>query len=253
MLKTRAALLTGTIDSGVFHNTGNRIINIEERLKQYQNSITNYIENSAFDIIIFGENSGYPFNYQVFEKLAEKNGKCFEYVRCPGYIEGTIKHGKSYGEARLIEDTLERSRLLMDQDCIYKLTGRIFLRNSEAICRTMNRMKNEFIIYKNKQWCLTNIFKFSKKDYLSYWKNVYNFCDEKSGKDIEVVFFEIIESAVKKGLEVGSFSVWPYFDGIQGATLESYTGNICERTLRTVMCKCGFFTYGTFLSDILRF
>lgn len=41
-------------------------------------------------------------------------------------MEETIRCGKSYGEARVIDDILKRSELLQTEDIIYKLTGRIF-------------------------------------------------------------------------------------------------------------------------------
>lgn len=237
------ALLTGTIDSSVFQNTGNKIQNIAERLKQYETSITRYITDSVFTTIVFAENSGHPFDSKKFEELATQYNKKFEYIKCPSYIEPTIKHGKSYGEARLIDDALKMSTLLKNHDCIYKLTGRIFLQNSQTICNTCNKFKNEFLVYNTKRWCFTNIFKFSKSDYMHYWKNVFEKCDEPSRHDIEFVFYDTIESATKTGLEVGSFSVWPYFDGIQGATLEPYSGRLYERVGRNLLCKLHAFYY----------
>ena len=243
-------LLTGTIDSGVFNNTGNRIQDIPTRLSQYESSITSYIADSVFDHIVFAENSGYPFPYEKYIELAQVYGKQFEYVKCPSYISETVRRGKSYGEARLIDDALRISQLLQNADLIYKITGRIFLKNSVAICSSMQKHKNEFLVYDSKKWCLTNIFKFSKTDYLNHWEKVYEQCDEKSRNDIEFIFFRILENAPE--LDVGSFSVWPYFDGIQGATLEPYSGNIIERTLRNILCKLGCFHFGSVASKLLK-
>lgn len=245
-------LLTGTINTEIFNNTGNKICDIKERLNQYENSIYRYIRDSEFSTIVFGENSGYPFDARKYECIANTYGKKFEFVSCPSYVEETIRCGKSYGEARVIDDILKRSELLQTEDIIYKLTGRIFLENSKDICKTANKRKNEFIIYDNKKWCFTNIFKFSKNNYLKYWDKVYEQCDEKNGNDIERVFYQIICEAVKEGLDVGSFNVWPCFDGIQGATLEPYTGGKMERCLRSFLCKAGCFTYGTKASKFLK-
>ena len=251
MKDNNCLLLTGTIDSGIFHNVGNRITNTSVRLEQYVNSIKKYIEDSAFNIIVFGENSGYDFDDLGFIELANKHGKQFEYVRCNSYIEATIKGGKSYGEARLISETLQTSKLLANEDIIYKCTGRVFLKNSIQICSTKYKHRNEFIVYPNKNWCFTNIFKVSKSDFLKYWIKAYEQCNEREGRDIERVFFDILTSVEE--IDVGSFSVWPYFDGIQGATLEAYSGGLAERTLRTIMCRLGFFSYGTLTSKIMRF
>ena len=70
-------LLTGTIDANVFNNVGNRICNTSIRLQQYESSITRYIEDSVFDIIVFAENSGYEFDYKKFEELATDLDKRF--------------------------------------------------------------------------------------------------------------------------------------------------------------------------------
>ena len=98
------ALLTGTINTEIFNNTGNKICDIKERLNQYENSIYRYIRDSEFSTIVFGENSGYPFEARKFECVANTYGKSFEFVSCPSYVEETIRCGKSYGEARVIDD-----------------------------------------------------------------------------------------------------------------------------------------------------
>ena len=116
----------------------------------------------------------------------------------------------------------------------------------------MKKHRNEFIVYDSKKWCFTNIFKFSKKDYEKYWTDIYKSCNESEGRDIEREFFKIIEKAVAEGLDVGSFKVWPYFDGIQGATLEAYSGNVLERILRISLCRMKCFTYGSKASKILK-
>lgn len=249
-MKEKTVLLTGTIDSGVYSNVGNKICNIEDRLSMYMNSVENYIKESAFDQIVFAENSQYEFPASDFYRMAERYNKKFEYVKCPSYVEDVLKHGKSYGEARLIDDALRNSELLKNCLTIYKITGRIFLKNSKKICKTIDKHKNEFIVYMCKKWCFTNIFKFNKQDYLKYWEKIWEKCDERTGKDIEKVFFEVIDK--NRNLDVGCFSVYPYFDGIQGATLTPYSGNFIERRLRNVLCGLKVFTYGTLTSKVLK-
>ena len=246
----KTVLLTGTINSALYHNTGNKIQNVQERYQMYLKSIERYIKESVFDNIVFAENSQYPFKISFFLKLAKEYNKKFEYVRCPSYIKQTIEHGKSYGEARLMDDALKISELLQNAPTIYKVSGRIFLKNSKAICKTVKSHRNEYIVYTGKGWCFTNIFKFNKEDYFWHWANVWEKCDEKSGHDIEKVFFKVLDE--NRNIDVGCFSVYPYFDGIQGATLEPYSGRLPERLLRSVCCKLGVFTYGTMASKMLK-
>lgn len=248
--ENKTVLLTGTIDSALYNNTGNKVKNIRERYHMYTESIEAYIRKSVFNNIVFAENSQYEFPEDRFSEIAHKYSKQFEYVRCPSYIRETISHGKSYGEARMIEDALKTSSLLQESSTIYKITGRIFLKNSKDICKTLKRHKNEYIVYMSKKWCFTNIFKFNRAAYITYWDNIWKRCDEKSGNDIERVFFKILDE--NPNLDVGCFSVYPYFDGIQGATLKPYSGKKSERMLRSALCKIGAFTYGTTTSRMLK-
>ena len=124
--ENKTVLLTGTIDSALYNNTGNKVKNIRERYHMYTDSIEAYIKESVFDNIVFAENSQYDFPADRFFEMTKKYNKKFEYVKCLSYVEKTIKHGKSYGEARIIEDALKMSNLLQESSTIYKITGRIF-------------------------------------------------------------------------------------------------------------------------------
>lgn len=119
-------LLTGTIDSSVYNNKGNRITDISERLLQYESSIQKYIESTPFNPIVFIENSGYNFDEKKFKDLAELNGKQFEFIEGSICFEEITSKGKSYGDAFLIHEGLSKSRLLSDCSFFYKITGRIF-------------------------------------------------------------------------------------------------------------------------------
>ena len=112
MKETYPLLLTGTIDSSVYNNTGNLIRNIDERLKQYEMSIRKYITETPFDVIVFIENSGYRFDEFKFQELANKYNKQFEFISGKICKEEILEHGKSYGDAYLIAEALRRSQLL---------------------------------------------------------------------------------------------------------------------------------------------
>lgn len=71
MITDYTVLLTGTIDSSVFNNIGNIITDTNERLSQYEESLTRWITESVFTRIVFAENSGYPFDYNYFCNLAK--------------------------------------------------------------------------------------------------------------------------------------------------------------------------------------
>ena len=241
-------LLTGTIDSEVYNNTGNLIKDIQVRLTQYENAIERYIKDTPFNPIVFIENSGYKFDDMKFENMAADYGKNFEFISGKVCVEEIIEHGKSFGDAYLIAEALEKSQLLSTCQYFYKITGRIFLKNSKKICKTVNKYRNEFIIYTGMGWCLTNIFKANKEDYLRILEDVYKDCDEVTVNDIEISFYKRLMNA---DIEMGSFETYPYFEGTMGATGRSYSGKLPERILRNVMAWTHCFSKGSLTSKML--
>ena len=241
-------LLTGTIDSSVYNNTGNIIQNVAERLNQYESSIEKYISSTPFDIIVFIENSGYAFDELKYKKLAKIYGKEFGFI--PGKIckDEILAHGKSFGDAYLIAEALEKSSLLANVEFFYKISGRIYLKNAKSILRTKNKYRNEFIMYQGKKWCFTNIFKANKEDYLSVLNDVYLDCDEISVNDIEISFFNRLCTS---DISMGSFYTYPYFEGKMGATGENYSGRLVERIIRNIMARLHFFTKDSLTSKLL--
>jgi len=243
-------LLTGTIDSGVYGNTGNLIKDVQTRLMQYESAIRRYIEETPFDAVIFIENSGYAFDVEKFVRLAHKYNKEFEFISGKIYVKEVKQHGKSYGDAYLISEALQKSELLSGCEYFYKITGRIFLKNSKQICTTVNKFRNEFIIYTGMGWCMTNIFKAHKEDYLKILGDVYHDCDETSVQDIEISFYKRLMAA---DIKLGSFESYPYFEGKMGATGQNYSGNKPERIVRNIMARLHCFAKGSRTSRIIRF
>lgn len=96
-------------------------------------------------------------------------------------------------------------------------------------------------MYQGKEWCFTNIFKANKEDYLAVLNDVYLDCDEKNRSDIEISFYRRLSSSA---LSIGSFHVYPFFDGVMGATGENYSGGLGERIIRNLMARFHFFTKG---------
>lgn len=84
-------LLTGTIDSRPFDGDG---IDLKYRLESYENSIKRYICDTKFNPIVFIENSGYDFEYEKYEKLAQEYGKQFEFINGTVCNKEVKEHGK---------------------------------------------------------------------------------------------------------------------------------------------------------------
>lgn len=241
-------LLTGTINASVYNNVGNIIQDVSVRLEQYETSIEKYIRETPFDKIVFIENSGFSFNEEKYKDLATEYGKEFEFISGKICKEEVLARGKSFGDAYLVSEALQKSVLLRNVDLFYKISGRIFLKNADKICKTKKIYRNEFIMYQGKGWCFTNIFKVNKEDYLTVLNDVYLDCDEKTRNDIEISFFNRLNSS---DLSIGSFHVYPFFDGVMGATGENYSGGLGERIIRNLMARLHFFTKDSLSSKLL--
>ena len=242
-------LLTGTIDSGKYNNTGNLITDINERLSQYESAISRYITETPFTDIVFIENSDYPFDSEKFINLAQKHHKRFEFIHGKVCREETIQKGKSFGDAYLVYEAVTQSVLLKECEFFYKITGRIFLKNSKQICRTAVKYRNEFIIYTGMGWCLTNIFKVNKQDYIDVLLDVYKDCDEKTTNDIEISFYKRLTNS---SIPLDSFTTYPYFEGRMGATGRNYSGNSLIRFIRNVLARIHCFKYNSKTSFLVK-
>lgn len=236
-------LLTGTIDVSNSYGGRNKVVinNTKERLQQYESAIYRYICESAFDVIVFVETSNYPFEEEKYKALAEKNNKKFEYITFVGNAEKVKEKGKSYGEAEAILFGITNSRLLQNEEIIYKGTGRIFLKNSKKIVKNKDKTRNEFISFSKIDYgrCVTWFFKFNKDDYLKYFSDVQYRCDENKGYDIEKVFFETI---VNNKLDQRVFSQYPRMNGIMGGLGIKYDKSPLKYFIFDILLKLGFFT-----------
>ena len=236
-------LLTGTIKPG--NNCSEE--RVQERLLEYEQSIEKYICNTRFNPVVFIENSGYEFDVYRFEQMAKGENKAFEFVRGTACEKKVVLHGKGYGDGLLIYEGLTKSILLKDVPFFYKMTGRIFLKNSDDMLKSCNKHRNEFISYDGMGWCITYFFKANKKDYLDVLGNIFLDCDDKSRRDLEICTWLRLQ---KSDLDVGSFDNYPDIDGKMGDSNILYTKSKMEHKVRTIMIKLGIFTMNSKMSSL---
>lgn len=241
-------LLTGTIDTGAFGNNNVVVTNTEERLSQYIEVVENYVQNSPFDLIVFAENSGYPFPSEKMAELAQRAGKVFEFIFIETSREKTAAFGKSYGEAYLITQAIERSRYLKSCSFVYKSTGRVFLQNADQICETAFNGRSEFITIRHRQACLTVFFKLSLADYQRGLSVLPEYCNEKEGMDIERGFYRLLS---EKQIEYACFPVYPQLHGVCGTNGGPYDKSAKNLLIKNQMIRFGLFS-NTELSGIQK-
>lgn len=244
MNKRYVLLLTGTIAPALFNKSDDpnairiNLMDQNERLRQYEAAITGYLKNSAFTDVVFAENSCAEFDYKKFEELARKNGKNFEYIpRALGeeQIARMRKCGISYGEADLIDYAIKTSRLISSAETIYKVTGRIFLRNSKKI---VGKNTTAFIARNKIHWLDTQCFRLNKNDYLNYLSAALPLIDDYNMGNIEHVWCVLLE---KSAARVDTFKRYPRLSGKVGSSGLSYDKPLWKYILFDFLCLIGYF------------
>ena len=260
----RVIILTGTIDPGCFSINDKKmnvqLTNSEDRLNQYKKAIRYYIEESVFSDIIFIENSGYDFYTEELDRAAIQFGKNFEFIRqnlTEKQKSSMLSRGKSYGESLLIDYAIRNSKLACNCDEVWKATGRLYIKNinkivkhsikgtNEAICNNSRR----FIHYKDNwpgKWIHTELFKINKDDYLKYFSNNWELCDDykdsvgwRSMHSIEQVWYQI---AYDNHLCFKNFYEYPYIQGINGSSNMKYNDSLIRIFYKSILCKVGFYS-----------
>jgi hypothetical protein len=143
MHSNEALLMTATINVA---NTLFAAINSpEERLFQYLCSLISWIKLTRIDTIIFCENSNTSYDFGKIIEFANNEGKTLEVLVFNGN-QGAQRSGKGYGEGRIIEYALKKSKNLKDDVNFYKITGRLFVNNFEEIQQKHANTPNVFKI-----------------------------------------------------------------------------------------------------------
>lgn len=237
-------LLTGTIKPFSDDVSDRRV---EERLQEYESTITRYIVETKANPIVFVENSNYNFNSEKFRKLAESYGKKFEFVKGTISVEQVKQHGIGYGDGLLIFEGLTKSKLLQRVKFFYKVTGRIFIENFDKIVRSAYWHRNEFISYDGIGWCMTWFFKANLIDYLSALGDIYKDCDDKSLRDLEICVWMRL---TKSNLKINSFCCYPFTKAKMGDTDKAYISGRNEYMLRNLLIKLHVFTMNSVASKL---
>lgn len=237
--KVSKLLMTGTIDTSTFNNTGVVVTNTLDRLNQYEKAIETYIRYSDFEYIVFSDNSGYKFDYEKFKNMAQDYNKEFEFISLPGYYNETLNYGKSYGESRLITDTINKSTLINDKDVIFKVTGRVYVKNINKLIKKMRKYDNVFISYNKSKYVLTSFFKVKVSDYNRILSDAYNDCNDNIDMNLESVYYKRL---LKIKSRVKCFKYYPDLDGIIGGFGFKYNKPKWNLFIRNILIKLGFFS-----------
>ena len=209
----------------------------EVRKSEYMRNLERYICNTLFDSIIFAENSGYVVDYTNLQEMAKAQGKELIVLDVSrGADTGTM----SSGEARIMQQALEMCPFLSDNDDIWKVSGRVYIRNTTPILKRTKKTKGNVFLYSRKYdsfqtwFCRLNVGDL-KRFFLTdaAVQRMREYC-------IEYVWMDIWRENLHE-IKVRRFPEYPEAEGINSSG-NPYTVAKWKHILRTIMLYCGRFT-----------
>ena len=231
--KPDALLLTGCVDPG--RTPYLKIRDVGQRLAEYEASMARWIDESDFRSIVFCENSGYPYSYEALEDRARAAGKRLEVLVFSGN-EGAQLYGKGYGEGEILKHAVDNSRLLAESGSFYKATGRIYVRNINAILAKDAAKPNIFIRFTSWKYVDTRFFKVDLRFYKDNLSDAYLGVRDAQKISIEKVFKQRLKG---RGLPV--FSEYPDIIGMCASSGAAYDRSPIRLALSGAMLRLGLY------------
>lgn len=220
-------LLTGCIDpNGMAYTALN---SIEERKTQYVNAIQFYLKETSYPIV-FCENSGTDISYLFQNHINSGRLECLSF-----YGNQNKEKGKGYGEAEIIEYTLNHSRLICDNCIITKITGRLIINN---ICNILSPLKKQdnfvsCLFHSDLKFADSRLICAATGFYTEFLKNKDQINDNNG------VYFEHIlsSSVINSNMRYIPFPEEPMIIGTSGTTGDIYQTH--KRTFKSfLLFKC---------------
>lgn len=212
-------LITSAIDLSKAMAYQVELIDTDIRLTQYIDSIKFAINHySCISHIVFCDNTNYRFDYTQLTQFAQAKGKTLEMLSFEGDFDKIEKLGKGFGEGELIKYALMNSKTLNSCDYFYKLTGRLFIKNMDAVIR-FTKSPNAFIyypsiLYQNKfDYVNTIFYKVEKNLYLNVLLDSHIYVN-----DLKYIYLENIFFSKLKYYPLKSFGIFPIISGQSGST-----------------------------------
>ncbi|HET9429636.1 MAG TPA: hypothetical protein VFO70_00610 [Chitinophagaceae bacterium] len=121
-----------------------KLVDPEERKKQYYESIEFFIRESQLKKIIVCDNSGYHYSASLYD-LARSYNKEIELLSFQGNKELVADYGKGYGEGEIMNFVLTSSNLIKGVEGFLKVTGRLKFINVDRVLSRCNHWENYFM------------------------------------------------------------------------------------------------------------
>jgi hypothetical protein len=102
------------------------------RIQQYLCALLSWVTVARVGRIVFAENSGTEFDFGRIRRRLEAAGKELELLVFDRNANAA-QFGKGFGEGEILEHVFRHSRLLRSTSSFYKVTGRLFVANFDAL------------------------------------------------------------------------------------------------------------------------
>lgn len=205
------------------------LYDIEERRKQYLESLEYYLGESEITEIVFCDNSGY-FTEKDINELKKKYAhykKKIEIISFNGNEQNVVLKGKSIGEVEIMQYISKNSSLYKTSTGFIKVTGRLKITNIKKIIRLINKNRNYFVYlglpinsFSNK--IDTRCYYMNKSDFEMLLEYLPKCVDEKKGYTLEKSYAILIK---KLNIVFSFLPRYPIISGMSGSTGVEYHAN----------------------------
>jgi hypothetical protein len=193
----------------------------QEREKQYLDTLSFYLEKGWSREIVFIENSGH--NLSGFYELAHKYPEVITEIISCSLNDFPRELGKSYGEMCMLDYAFEHSKLIADSDGFIKVTGRFRILNLDKLINEAEQRQPWVLFCDTKDhpvydWLRngwnghaadTRFFIVQKDFYQKHFYGKYKQLNDSTGKLIESLFFQVIQSQSQAEKIISRFKTEP--------------------------------------------
>ena len=209
----------------------------EVRCREYTRNLVRYICDTDFDQIIFAENSGYPMDISQLKAIAEAKRKKFIFLDTSGNADSRTM---STGEAKILQQALALCPFLRDEEFIWKVSGRVFIRNTNKVLRMTHTTTSNIFLYAPKFDSLQTWFCKIKVDDLKQYFLTESAIQEMQHGCIEYAWMDVWK-AHHDTISMTRFPVYPDAEGINSSG-QPYTLPKHKWLAKNIMLKLGHFT-----------
>ncbi len=221
-----------------------RHIPLEERLKQYIDTIIFYITKSNFWEIVYCDWNWFDIKQLSFLKdLAYIYGKTLELISFDNDQNLVVEKWKWYGENKIIEYVTDNSELIKNHKCFYKITGRYIVKNINNIIKNEEKKENIFFLSPFRKPSLaTSFFKCNKNLFKKQLYGLWEYVNDKEWYYLENIYYRTLKEYKDKwDWKIECFKELPEFTGFMWSWVKLDT-NILLKPVKYFLNKIHMFS-----------